>query len=234
MTLRFHSGLILAAALVLGGCASGIGDIPTGVEALGPRTGQQMAPAALTDYRVGMLDKLRVNVFREPDLSVDEVVVDAAGTINLPLVGEVPVLGRTVEEIGTELERRLDERYLRNSRVAVSVTEANSYTFAIEGEVNKPGNYQIPGKVTLLQAVAIAEGVSERAQLANVLVFRTIDGRRHAARFNLEDIRFGKAADPELQAGDTIVVNYSTGRQVYRDVLQLMPGLAGVFVALAR
>lgn len=195
---------------------------------------QTVAMPLLKDYRIGMLDELRVTVFREPELSADNVVVDVAGRISLPLVGPLDAVGRTTDEIAADLRERLNERYLRDARVSVAVIKAASYVFTIEGEVRKPGTYTIPGRVTLLQSVAIGEGLTERARMSEVLVFRTVEGKRYAARFNLRDIRAGLAEDPELKVGDTVVVNYSPGQQIYKDVLQIVPGLAGVFVALGQ
>lgn len=224
----------LLAALAVAGCASSVNhDIPTGADAL-PRTTQTNAQEpALAEYHIGILDELKVNVFREPELSVDNVVVDAAGKINLPLLGEIPVIGRTTAEVGRDLETRLNARYLRDARVSVSVTKPTSYAFTVEGEVKQPGTFNIPGRVTLLQAIAIGQGTTDRAKLREVVVFRMLDGKRYAARFDLIDIRAGRAEDPTLVAGDTVVVNYSAGRALYHDFLQILPASAGVFVALA-
>lgn len=217
-------------------CACGTSrtkDIPQGAAALAEFPPAPAATAPLAAYRLGPLDELSVNVFREPDLSVERAVVDLAGNINLPLVGPVRAVGRTAEEIDGELEQRLNARYLRDARVSVAVTKATSYTFTIEGEVRQPGTYAIPGRLTLLQAVAAGGGVTERARLSEVIVFRTVEGKRYAARFDLRDVRAGLMADPELQVGDVVVVNFSAGQQLYRDLLQVAPGLGGIFIALA-
>lgn len=223
--------LLCAVVAILGGCGSTNTAIPQGIEALpAVRQGETLAPP-LENYRIGALDELSVNVFRESELSVDRVVVDVAGNINLPVVGPVIAYGRTVDEIRTEVTAKLNDRYLRNAEVAVSVIKPTSYVFTIEGEVEKPGTYSIPGQVTLLQAVAIGEGPTNNARLSDVFVFRRVSGQRYAARFNLKDIRTARADDPQLLPGDTVVVGYSTGSQIYRDIIAALPGLATVFIA---
>lgn len=234
MRKRYGSIGMVAALATMGavaGCASSVNrDIPTALPAASQTNTQE---AALAEYRIGILDELRVNVFREPELSVESVVVDVAGKINLPLLGEIAVIGKTTEEVGRDLQTRLNARYLRDARVSVSVTKPTSYAFTVEGEVKQPGTFNIPGRATLLQAIAIGQGVTDRAKLREVVVFRIIDGQRHAARFDLLEIRAGRAEDPPLVAGDVVVVNYSAGRAFYRDLLQILPASAGVFVALA-
>jgi polysaccharide export outer membrane protein len=229
-----YGSISILAALAVAGCASSVNrDIPAGVAALPAATQTNAQEPALAEYRIGILDELKVNIFREPELSADGVVVDVAGKINLPLLGEVAVIGKTTQDVGRDLTARLNARYLRDARVSVSVTKPTSYAFTIEGEVKQPGTFNIPGRATLLQAIAIGQGVTDRAKLREVVVFRTIGDKRYAARFDLLEIRAGRADDPALAAGDTVVVNYSAGRALYRDILQILPASAGVFVALA-
>lgn len=224
--------ILLCAALVfLGGCDANNKAIPQGIEALPqPAQGEALVPP-VSEYQIGLLDELSINVFREPELSVDRVVVDVAGNINVPAIGPVAAFGRTVDDVSMEMVNKLNAKYLRNAEVAVSVIKPSSYIFTVEGEVKKPGTYSIPGRVTLLQAVAIGEGLTDRARTSDIFVFRTLNGQRYAARFNLKDIRMARADDPQLMPGDVVVVGYSATNQVYRDILTALPGLATLFIA---
>lgn len=225
--------IILSAGLfLLAGCDSTNKSIPEGITALPDEAAARSQLPPQADYRIGALDELSVTVFREPDLSVDRVVVDVAGNVNLPVVGQVKAFGRTVDELSAEVADRLNQRYLLNAEVAVSVARATSYVFTVEGQIRKPGTYALPGRVTLLQALAIGEGVTDKARLQDVIVFRTINGQRYAARFNVKEIRLARADDPQLRAGDTVVVGYSTAKQIYSDIIMALPGVAGIFVAL--
>lgn len=213
------------------GCAGNrVSDIPVG-QTTYPAQVASDGPPQLADYRIGPLDRLKVAVFGEEELS-GELPVGLSGQLSMPLIGEVRAQGHTTAELAAEIARLLNQRYLRNASVSVSVVAARNLTFTIDGEVKKPGIYEMPGAVTLMQAVALGEGATEFAKLNEVVVFRSFGGKRYAARYDLNDIRGGRFADPEVRPGDVVVVGYSTARRIYRDILTSLPGLAGLFVAL--
>jgi len=110
--------------------------------------------------------------------------------------------------------------------VAVNVTSAASQRIVVEGSVNSPGVFELRGDTTLLGAMAMAKGPSQVAALEEVAVFRRIDGKLYAAKFDLRDIRLGKAPDPAILADDTIVVGFSGLKSTYRDLLQALPAVA--------
>jgi len=157
------------------------------------------------------------------------VQVADSGTVNLPLVGEIPAAGLTAQQVEHDLTKKLGAKYLQNPQVTVFVKEYNSQRVTIEGAVKKPGVYPIRGQSTLLQMIATAEGVTEIAQ-SEAAVFREVDGKRQAAKFNLDDIRSGQSEDPVLQKGDTIVINDSALAKGYQNLLKALP--IGTFIAL--
>lgn len=179
-------------------------------------------------YKVGPLDVLEVSVFKVPDLSKTVQVADS-GTINLPLVGEVPAAGFTAQEIERDLTKKLGSKYLQNPQVTVFVKEYNSQRVTVDGAVRKPGVYPIRGGSTLLQIIATAEGLTELAD-SEVVVFRESNGKHMAAKFNLSEVRSGQAADPPLQQGDTVIVSTSALASAYQNLLKALP--IGSFVAL--
>lgn len=187
------------------------------------------APAA---YRIGVLDELQITVFKEPDLSVKDLPVDLNGSISFPLIGQIKAAGLTSQALAETIASQLNTRYLRNAQVAVSVTKPVNYSVTVDGEVKKPGVYQIPGTLTLLQAISLGEGTTEFAKQDEVVVFRTIGGQRYVARFDLRDIRSARAPDPKIQQSDVIVVGFSRAARFTRDVISSLPGLASVFIAL--
>jgi polysaccharide export outer membrane protein len=191
-----------------------------------------VAGALPAEYRVGPSDVLNLKVFQEPELSNEELTVDAAGTIYLPLIGTVTAAGKTPAELSAEIARRLDERYLVNPQVSVNVVKAVAERVTVDGEVEKPGIFPKPGQLTLLQAIALGEGTSEVAKLNQVIVFRNSGGERLVARFDLGAIRAGIAPDPEIMSNDIVVVGESSARRLYRDMLTVLPALAGVFVSI--
>lgn len=182
-------------------------------------------------YQIGPSDKLALTVFRVSDLTFPEIYVDAAGNLQLPLLGSIRAAGLTPAQLSEDIERRLGERYLRNPQVMVTVSEAASQKITVDGAVAKPGVYEMSGRTSLMQAVAMAEGPTRVAELDSVAVFRTVEGRRMVAVFDLNAIRGGQAADPLMQGDDIIIVDTSRLNSVMRDVIQALPGL-GVFAYL--
>ncbi|WIY70089.1 polysaccharide biosynthesis/export family protein [Aquidulcibacter paucihalophilus] len=179
-----------------------------------------------TEYRIGVGDKLDVRVFQVADLSFAELVVDTSGNINLPLIGAVRGAGRTVGEMATDIAGRLAAQYLRDPQVTVTVKEAASQKITVDGAVTKPGVYEMRGSTSLLQAVAMAEGPTRVADLTKVAVFRSIDGRRSVALFDLSAIRQGRASDPQVLGDDVIVVDTSRLSSALREVVGALPALS--------
>ncbi len=179
--------------------------------------------AARVSYRIVANDILNLQVFDEPTLSNDSLQVDASGTIQIPLIGEVVAGGRTPSDVAAEIEKRLGAKYIVNPQVVLSVKKAAPRTVSVEGQVNKPGVYEIDTNTTLLSALAKAESPTRVARLKNIVVFRNVDGKRAAARFNLNEIREGSAPDPLILSGDVVVVGFSPGKGVWRDIVQAAP-----------
>jgi polysaccharide biosynthesis/export protein len=180
-------------------------------------------------YKVGALDVLDISVFKAPELSKSVQVADS-GTVNLPLIDDVQASGRTAQEIERDIAGRLGAKYLQKPQVTVFVKEYNSQRVTIEGSVKKPGVFPVRGGATLLQYLAMAEGLDPNSD-STVLVFRTTDGTRSAAKFDVNEIRSGTAKDPSLQAGDVVVAPSSTMKEVFNNFIKIMP-LASVFALL--
>lgn len=216
-------------ALTLAACAGGRSRQAVADAALTVDPAALQAGTVATDgvaYRIGEGDTLKVSVFQVPDLSFDSIVVDAAGNLQLPLIGSVRAAGMTPAEITAEVERMLSERYLRDPQVNISVVESVSQKVTVDGAVTRPGVYKMSGRTTLLQAVAMASGPVKEADLRSVAVFRTVDNRRMVAVFDLAAIRNGELEDPAVFGEDVIIVDTSRLNAALREVVALLPGLA--------
>lgn len=189
----------------------------------------EAAPTAQSAYSIGATDLLNISVFQVPDLSVNGARVDASGSIQVPLIGAVQAAGRTPDELAEAIEARLAAQFLQDPRVSVTVAEAASQKVTVDGAVRKPGVYVMRGQTTLLQAVAMAEGPNEIANLRSVAVFRTTPAGRMVAVFDLSAIRNGEASDPVLMGDDVIVVDTSRLSAATQRALQALPGVATVF-----
>jgi polysaccharide export outer membrane protein len=168
-------------------------------------------------------DHLAIRVLGEPELTSDAYVVDSGGSVQVPLAGSVPAAGRTSAELREELVQRLGARFIRDPQVAVIVTERRRTTFTVEGDVREPGVFEATPGTSLLTAVAQAKSPTETARLDEVMIFRVVDGQRMGARFNIDDIRKGRAADPQILAGDTVVVGRSGLKSAWKQFLQAAP-----------
>lgn len=173
-------------------------------------------------YKIGPLDVLDISVFKAPELA-RSVQVAETGTINLPLVGEVAAAGRTAQEVERDLAKRLGAKYMQSPQVTVYVKEYNSQRVTVEGAVKKPGIYPLRGGTTLMQSLAMAEGLDPTSDASNVVIFRQVEGKRHAARFDVDQIRAGNAEDPVIVRGDLVVANASAMKAAWQNLLQALP-----------
>ncbi len=204
-------------------------DVPTGADAytaiaVAPEESDAVAPR----YALRGGDVVSVAVFQEPELSRDSIVLDAAGNLNLPLLGEIRARGLTTSELARSIESAYAAQYLRDPRVAVYLDASIKDAVTIEGQVELPGMYDYRDGLTLLSAVALARSPTRTAKLDEVVVFREVDGQRQGGVFDLMAIREGRMPDPALRPGDVIVVGYSSLQGTYRDILQAAP-ILGIF-----
>lgn len=185
-------------------------------------------------YRVGPFDKLTIDVFGSEELSKREVQVDASGRITFPLIGTLEVAGKTPGEVGVDIADLFRGRFIRDPQVSVNLKEIFSQTVTIGGEVKKPGVYPIIGKMTLMTAIASAEGWTDISKKSNVVVFRTVANKDYAAVYNVQAIERGNYADPEIYASDIVMVGESQSRKLWKDFLSTSPLLAPLIYQLVK
>ncbi len=178
-----------------------------------------------TAYKIGPQDVLEISVFKVPELSKTAQVAEI-GTINLPLLGEVPAAGKTARELERDLTAKLGAKYLQSPQVTVAVKEYNSHRVTIEGAVTKPGVYPIRSKTTLLQLTAMAQGLRDDADFSGIVIIRQVNGKRTAQQFDIHAIRSGSAPDPVIAQGDIVVVSHSAMKAAWQTFLTGL-GVAG-------
>ena len=215
--------------LLAGACASSSAQEGVRPAVGAPPTLMGPAPpvAPLADYRIGPLDRVNLTVFQVPSLSQQRVQVDSSGQLTLPLIGRVVAAGKTTSELSAEIASRLGKEYLESPQVTVWVDEAVSRAITVDGSVVQPGVYPIAGPTTLVQAVAMARGPELKyANLNRVAVFRTTDGQRTVAVFDLKAIRRGRSEDPVILPNDVVVVDGSELKGAWRELITTLPSLA--------
>lgn len=225
--LRARALLVGGSLLALAGCADGRGG-PVAYEPVGfGRPDVEVIPVQAARQTIGPLDKITVNVFQVPQLS-GEHQVDLNGNVDLPLIGVVKAVGRTLDEFSTDLEARYGAKYLRNPNISVAMMIQTIPTITVEGAVGVPGVFPIQGETTLIKAVALAKGTTPDANPSRVVIMRRINGQRMAAAYDLTAIRRAQAEDPIIYGNDIIVVDGSKTRGLIKDILSAIP-LLGVF-----
>ena len=158
-------------------------------------------------FTIGREDVLDVAVWRDPELT-RTLPVRPDGFISMPLLGEVQAAGKTPNQLADELKQKLTP-YVQEPRVTVVVREVNSSRVFVTGEVTHPGAYPLRGRVSLVQAIALAGGFTDFADSNGIVVMRQgDDGTRIPVRY--KDLLKGGEKDKPvefiLRPGDTIVV----------------------------
>ena len=163
----------------------------------------QSAPALVDDYRLAPGDKLRIEVYRDTQMS-QSVQIRPDGKITLPLLGDLEATGRTPIELRDVIAKQLKE-YMTNPVVTVIVVEATPAVAYVTGEVNHPGAVTIQSQLTVLQALAIAGGLKDFANAKNIRILRRSSLGVQTIAFNYKDAIRG-STPVYLRPGDTIVV----------------------------
>ena len=143
----------------------------------------------------------------------------------MPMVGALRAVDLTTAQLEEQLETQY-RRFLKNPDVSVAIKESTRSNVTVDGSVQSPGVFPIAGPTTLIQAIAMAKGVTEGANPRRVAVFRQTGGQQLAAAFDLTSIRRGEAKDPVIYAGDIIVVDGSNIKAAQKNILQSIPLLA--------
>ena len=171
-------------------------------------TQTQAAPAASATadagYKIGPQDVLRVDVWKEAEIS-RSVPVRPDGKISLPLLNDVQAAGLTAMELAHVITEGL-KKFITNPQVTVTVTEINSRRVYVTGEVTRPGAYPLLPNMTALQALTSAGGFTQFSNTKKIYVLRNESGKQVKHPFNYKAVVDGKQDDIPLQPGDTIVV----------------------------
>jgi polysaccharide export outer membrane protein len=237
--------LLAAMSIALAGCVKSPPPVASVTGTPVTKLAELPAPEASDVVRstrssfVGPFTELRVEVFGVEEMQRD-IMTDGDGNFSFPLIGTIVAAGKTPDVIASEIREKLASRYVRDPKVSVNFKASNSalafqsMSVTVDGQVNKAGSYPVIGRVTLMRAVALAGGVNEFAKLQDVVVFRNVDNKQYVGIYNLEGIRRGNYADPEIFPNDVVIVGDSPQRRLFKDILQTVPVLASPLILLAR
>ena len=194
---RSMGRLLLFLAMVAGGA------LPYDSNAIGATSAASVVDPG---YRLGAEDVMLISVWKDEQLT-REVVVRPDGMFSFPLVGDCQAQDQTVEEIRSDLVKRLT-KYIPNPNVSVAVTKVLSYKIYVVGRVNKPGEYLIGHYTDVLQALSLAGGLTPFAAENDIKVIRRVKGEKEVFLFRYGDMRKGSDLEQNilLRRGDVVMV----------------------------
>jgi polysaccharide biosynthesis/export protein len=174
------------------------------------KSGGQTADAVAandTTYKIGPQDILRIDVWKEPEVTRSGLPVRPDGKISLPLLNDVQATGLSPLELSKVITEGL-KKFMNNPQVTVSVMEINSRRVYVTGEVARPGVFSLLPNMTVLQALTNSGGFTQFARTKGIYVLRNESGKQVKYPFNYKDVINGKHAEQniELQSGDIVVV----------------------------
>lgn len=178
---------------------------------------------------IGEGDQLLITVFGQPDLTAD-VTIGESGIITLPLVGTVEVKGRTATEIAATFAKKLEQgQYIKNPRVSIKVIQQLSRTFSVLGEVLRPGRYPLTGQISILEALSLAGGVSQKAE-KSLRILRREPGKPASelqeyasVKLELDATKLAPELAQKIQPNDVLFVPQLKNFYVYGEVRR--PGM---------
>jgi len=163
-------------------------------------SGSQSDPS----YRLGAEDQLRISVWDNKELTLD-LVVRPDGKISMPLLQDVPAEGLTAAQLATNIEEGLSA-YIVNPVVTVIVLQVNAPKYYIIGYVKNAGTFPLRGDTSVLQALALAGGMTQFASPRSIKLIRANKGRQEVRKINYYDLIESGEGNYLLKSGDTIVV----------------------------
>ena len=164
-------------------------------------TGSQSDPS----YRLGPEDQLRISVWDNKELTLD-LVVRPDGKISMPLLQDVPAEGLTAAQLAANIQNGLSA-YIVNPEVTVIVLQVNAPKYYVIGYVGHPGTFPLRGDTSVLQALALAGGLTQFASPRSIKLIRATRGKQEVRKINYYDIiDDGGEGNYLLKSGDTIVV----------------------------
>lgn len=152
------------------------------------------ASAQTTQYVLEAGDQIYIQVFDEPDLTM-QATVGQSGAINYSYLGTIQVAGQTPEQLSESITSKLRDGYLRNPSVNITVQKYRS--FFVDGEVSQPGSYSYEPGLTLAKAVSLAGGMTDRASRRKIFLTREVNGEKKSYRVEMSQT---------VEPGDIITV----------------------------
>jgi polysaccharide biosynthesis/export protein len=158
------------------------------------------------EYRLGPEDVIGIEVFNLPQYSVPQLIIPPDGRVNYKLIGYVNVRGRTVESVQKEIAEKLNE-YIIDPKVNVQLLQSHSMKYIVDGDVGKPGIFEMTRRMTISEAIVMSGGILPTGDQTKVQLARSLpNGQTELKTINFKELRKGKGGDDFLAPGDMIFV----------------------------
>ncbi len=161
---------------------------------------------AKAPYLIAPADTMEISVYGEPNL-IRELIVRPDGKVSFPLVGDLDVAGKTTGQVKTIVEKIIRE-YIPDASVTVILTQIGSLQFYVLGKVARPGTFNMSRSITVLQALAMAGGLTTFANEKQIMIIRHYGDKVIHVLFNYQQVKRGAnlEQDIELERGDVVLV----------------------------
>lgn len=159
------------------------------------------------DYHLHAGDQVLVGLYDDPKLMPQQITIAPDGKFSFPLIGEVVAIGKTEDQVRTEIENRL-KKFVADPSVILAVTDVKGNVAYVIGQVGKPGSIEMNPEVNVLQALSIAGGLTPYAKGDSIIVIRNSTAGQKVLNFRYGQVINGRDLDQnvELQSGDVVVV----------------------------
>lgn len=193
---------------LLGGMALALVISSGSAPRLNPSVEAQAAAAQIVEekYQLGPEDLIEISVWKEPDLT-KQISIRPDGKISYPLIGEVQAAGKSVKQLREEISKRL-EKFVTDAQVTVILLKTQYYKIYVMGKVNKPGEFMVGRPANVMQALAMAGGLTPFASPGKIVILRRSGGTEQTFPFDYKAVSRGQFLDQNitLLPGDVVVV----------------------------
>lgn len=228
-----NAAVSLALAAALTGCATTDRSYGEASEIEIAQLEELPAPGVENLYIIGPQATLEIEVVGAERLS-GKYLTDGQGRISFPLVGLVDLNGLAPNEAADKIADVLRGTYVLNPQVRVIPEDIPLPTVSVGGQVEKPGEYTVLGRQSLIRVVNQAGGLSQYAKLDDVLILRNVRGQKYIGAYNIQAIMRGNYADPTVYSNDIILVGDSPSRRRLDNILQFAPLLSTAAILIDR
>ena len=158
------------------------------------------------DYVIYPSDVVEISIYGEDEL-IRKLVVRPDGKVSFPLIGDISVAGHSTSEVKANVDKKVSD-YIPEASSTVIIDQLGSLKYYVVGEVVKPGMFNIPSSLTVLQALSLAGGLKTFADEDSIIIIRGYGKDTNKIPFNYSQVKKGKYLEQNilLNRGDVVLV----------------------------